>query len=160
MADGNWKLGGSLSAVLGGHPRETRLESIQLSQLWTAAAVLAGFQVTALTWRLNREVAMEFKSERTWVTLPDGFVASSFLIVVVGVFAAPLSGTATTEMAAKLFGIAMLVFAASPFVLAGHYNLYCSWGKNGPRTHVTKQERTAAGVTTLLCAGGAWWILA
>lgn len=136
------------------------MESIQLSQLWTAAAVLAGFQVTALTWRLNREVAMEAENERTWATLPDGYIAASFLMVVVGVFAAPLSDAVSTEMAVKLFGVAMLVFAASPFVLAGHYNLYCSWGKNGPRLHVTKQEWTAAGVTTLLCAGGAWWILA
>lgn len=136
------------------------MESIQLSQLWTAAAVLAGFQVTALTWRLNREVAMEAEDERTWATFPDGYVAASFLVVVAGVFAAPLSGAASTEMAAKLFGVAMLIFAASPFVLAGHYNLYCSWGKSVPRPHVTKQEWTAVGVTTLLCAGGAWWILA
>ena len=116
------------------------MESIQLSQLWTAAAVLAGFQVTALTWRLNREVAMEAEDETTWVTLPDGYVAASFLVVVVGVFAAPISGSASTEMAAKLLGVAMLVFGASPFVLAGHYSLYCSWGRNGPRPRVTKQE--------------------
>ena len=136
------------------------MESVQLSQLWTAAAVLAGFQVTALTWRLNREVAMEAESERTWVTLPDGFVAVSFLVVVVGVFAAPLSGTASTNMAAKLFGLAMIVFAAFPFVLAGHYNLYCSWGKSGPRPRVTKQEWVAAVVSTGLVVGGAWWVLA
>ena len=136
------------------------MESIQLSQLWTAAAVLAGFQVTALTWRINREVAMEAEDERTWVTLPDGYVAVSFLVIVVGVFAAPLSNSASTEMAVKLFGVALLIFAASPFVLAGHYNLYCSWDKRVPRPRVTKQELTAAVVTVLLCAGGAWWILA
>ena len=136
------------------------MESIQLSQLWTAAAVLAGFQVTALTWRLNREVAMESKSERTWVTLPDGFVASSFLIVVVGVFAAPLSGAANTDMAARLFGVAMLVFGAYPFVLAGHYNLYCSWGMSRPRPRVTKQEWVAASISTALGVWVAWWILA
>ena len=136
------------------------MESVQLSQVWTAAAVLAGFQVTALTWRLNREVAMEGGSERTWVTLPDGYVAISFLVVVVGVFAAPLSGAASTDMAAKLLGVAMIVFAACPFVLAGHYNLYCSWGKSGPRPRVTKQEWAAAGVSTALSVGGTSWILA
>ena len=136
------------------------MESIQLSQLWTAAAVLAGFQVTALTWRLNREVAMEAEGKTTWVTLPDGYVAASFLVVVVGVFAAPISGSASTEMAAKLLGVAMLVFGASPFVLAGHYNLYCSWDKKGTRPRFTKQEWTAAGVSILLGAGVAWWILA
>ena len=136
------------------------VDSIQLSQLWTAAAVLAGFQITALTWRLNREVTMEAESERTWATLPDVFVAVSFLVVVVGVFAAPLSGSASTDMAAKLLGIAMLMFSAFPFVLAGHYNLYCSWGKSRPRPRVTKQEWVAAGVSILLAIGGIWWILA
>ena len=83
---------------------------------------------------------MEAGSETTWVTLPDGFVAVSSLAVVVGVFAAPLSGAASTDIAAKLFGVAMIVFAACSFVLAGHYNLSCSWGKSGPSPRVTKQE--------------------
>ena len=135
------------------------METIQLSQLWTAAAVLVGFQITALTWRLNREVAMEASSERTWATLPDGFVATSFLVVVIGVFAAPLSGAASTDFAAKLFGVAMLIFAAFPFALAGHYNLYCSWGKGRPRPRMTKQEGVAASLSIALGVGGAWWIL-
>ena len=72
------------------------MESVQLSRIRIAAAVLARFQVTGLTWRLNREVAMEAGSATTRVTLPDGFVAVSSLAVVVGVFAAPLSGAANT----------------------------------------------------------------
>ena len=41
------------------------MEMINLSELWTAAAVLVGFQVTALTWRINRELSMESQGETT-----------------------------------------------------------------------------------------------
>ena len=55
------------------------MEAIQLPQLWTVGAVLAGFQVAALTWRINREASMETEDETTWVTLANGFVAASFV---------------------------------------------------------------------------------
>ena len=136
------------------------MDSIQLSQLWTAATVLAGFQVAALAWRIKREVEMEEAEESTWATVTDGFVTASFLIVIVGVFVAPIAGSVSTGMAAKLLGVAMILFALSPFVLAGHYNLYCSWGKKLPRRRVTKQEWAATGVSVLLVIGGALWVLA
>lgn len=72
-----------------------------LAELWIIAAVLAGFQVTALGWRFNREIQMEGRSERTSLTLPDLFVTASFLLVATGVFVAPIAGTASQELAAK-----------------------------------------------------------
>ena len=103
---------------------------VQLSQLWTAASVLAGFQVAALTWRIKRELEMEAEGETTWVTLPDGFVVASFLVLVFGVFAAPiLCSSIEANTAAKWFVLALVLFVSSVFVLAGHYNLYCSWDK-------------------------------
>ena len=128
---------------------------LTLSQLWTAAAVLAGFQVSAFIWRINREVAVEAKGWPTWLTLSDGIVAVSFLVLVIGVFWVPLLGSVSTETAAKLLGVAVIVFATYPFVLAGHYNLYCRWDKYCPsgdlkrRDRVTKQEWAAAGVVTV-----------
>ena len=53
------------------------MEQINLSQLWTAAAVLAGFQFTALIWRISREVEMEASGEQTWLTLSD-YVAAIY----------------------------------------------------------------------------------
>ena len=135
------------------------MEAIQLPQLWTVGAVLAGFQVAALTWRINREVSMETEDETTWVTLADGFVAASFLVLIIAVFLAPLSESTSTQMAAKWLGIALMLFTASPFVLAGHYNLYCSWDKNRCRPRVTKQEGFASVVSIILVGCGAWWIL-
>ena len=162
-------------------------ESITLAQLWTVAAVLAGFQVTAFSWRINRELYMEErdnadkgqeftsvreadgkrKSEPTWVTFADGFVAISFLLLIFGVFAAPLFGTTTTDLATRLFGFALVLFGSSALVLAGHYNLYCELGvkyhANGKRCRrgrVTTQEILAV-VAAIILLGiyGVWWAL-
>ena len=122
------------------------IESLSLSQIWTVAATLAGFQVVALAWRISREVYMEEKNETTWLTLTDGFVALSFLVLIGGVFLSPMWGVPTTD-AIKLLGLALVIFAPSVFVLAGHYNLYCDWGveydEDGDklsRGRCTKQE--------------------
>ena len=139
------------------------MESSQLPSLealWTVAAVLVGFQVTALSWRLSREIQMEARGERTWLTLPDLLVTASFLLLVVGVFVAPIAGAVAPELAAKLLGVAMLVFAASPFVLAGHYNLYRDWDRTKSRPQVTGQELVAAIVVILPVGAGSFWILA
>ena len=122
------------------------IESLNISQIWTVAATLGGFQVVALAWRISREVYMEERNETTWLTLTDGFVALSFLVLIGGVFLAPMWGVATTDVI-KLLGLALVIFAPSVFVLAGHYNLYCDWGieydEDGDklsRDRCTKQE--------------------
>ena len=120
------------------------METFQLPQLWAAAAVLAGFQLTALGWRIQREIYMESRRERTWLTLADIFVGVSFLLLLVGVFAGPILSDISSSTAAKFFGLALFCFAASPFVLAGHYYLYGSWCKKRPRPWVTVQEAVVA----------------
>ena len=134
------------------------MESITLPQLWTVAAVLAGFQVNALTWRFKREISMEEKGYLTWITLADDIVLGSFLVLVIGVFVVPVGGSISIGTVAKLLGTAITLFAAFPLVLAGHYNLYCSWGKKGPRLWATKQEWTATGISAPLIAIGLCWI--
>ena len=104
---------------------------------------------------------MEAKGEPTWLTLADYLVALSFLVLVFGVFAAPVFGAVTTDIAAKIFGIALILIMSSTFVLAGHDDLYCRWDKKRPRDKVTKQERTACGVSVVLVViYVVWWLLA
>ncbi len=120
--------------------------------------MVAGFQITALGWRIQREIVMEGRDERTWLTASDFLVGGSFLLLVGGVFAAPLLGGVPVDTAAKFFGLALTGFAASPFVLAGHYNLYCSWYKRRRRPRLTPQEAVVTVVTLALLGGyGAWW---
>ena len=143
------------------------MEQLQLFHVWTAGAVLVGFQIAAFTWRINREIAMEAEDERTWLTLADCLVGLSFLWVVVLVFAAPIKTAVSADLAAKFLGVGLFLFAAHPFVLIGHYNLYCSWGKyeaqseceDEGRPPVTKQEITAFLVSVVLVVVGSWWIL-
>ena len=104
---------------------------------------------------------MEEKGEQTWLTLADCFVGLSFLVLVFGVFAAPIFGTVTTVSAAKIFGIALILLTSSMFVLAGHYNLYCGWGKKGPRPRATKQEWVAFVISLIsLAVYVVWWTFA
>ncbi len=133
------------------------MELIELPQLWTVAAVLAGFQVSAFVWRIKREISME-KQYVTWLTLSDAFVGISFLLLVLGVFIVPLASSISTNTVARLLGTAILVFAAYPFVFAGHYNLYGSWHKKLPRSRATHQEVAAVGISTSLIVGGALWV--
>ena len=134
------------------------IESLNLSQIWTVAATLGGFQVVALAWRISREVYMEERNETTWLTLADGLVALSFLVLIGGVFLSPMWGVPTTH-AVKLLGLALVIFAPSVFVLAGHYNLYCDWGveydEDGdklPRDPCTKQEGLLAIIAVMITA--------
>ena len=131
---------------------------IELPQLWTAAVVLAGFQIAALTWRIRREIEMEDEGEETWVTSADGFVSASLFVLIGGVFCGPALGVVEKDLAGKLFGLALMLFACSPIILAGHYNLYCRWDKDRSRDRLTKQEMAAIGFATLLLLGyAAWW---
>ncbi len=101
---------------------------------------------------------MEASGERTWLTLAELFVAAAFLVLIFGVFAAPIFGAVPTDVGAKLLGVALVLFASSMFVLAGHYNLYGGWGKSLPRGRVTKQEWAASGFSaSLLAAYVVWW---
>ena len=104
----------------------------------------------ALAWRIRREISMEAEGETTWITLADIFIAISFLVLIGGVFLAPMQGVPTTG-AIKLLGLALVIFAPSVFVLAGHYNLYCNCGvrfrtdgTRESRDRFTKQEKFIA----------------
>ena len=96
------------------------IPSVELPDLWTAAAVVAGFQMASFSWRLKREIDMEMANQETWLTLADLMNGISFLLLVGGVFAAPILGDLSVDTAARIFGLALAGFAASPFILAGH----------------------------------------
>lgn len=101
---------------------------------------------------------MEGKGKETWVTFADGFVLASLFVLIGGVFCGPALDVVKADLAGKLFGLALVLFACSPIVLAGHYNLYCRWDKDGSRGRWTNQEKAAIGLATLLPLGyAAWW---
>ena len=125
--------------------------------------MLLGFQITAFTWRIQREVAMGDKRYVTWLTLADGLVGLSFFWVVALVFAVPLKMDVSAELTARFLGMGLFLFAAHPVVLAGHYSLYCSWGKNEGgnegRPGISKQEITAFMVSAVVVLAASWGLL-
>ena len=123
------------------------MNDLSISSLWTVAAVVFGFQLAALSWRLTREVSMESRGERIWVTFTDVIVLLSVLILVVGVFLLPILVDISTGNAAKLFGLSLVLLASAPIVLAGHYNLFRH--QEGPRDQVTTQEKWSLMVPVL-----------
>ena len=132
-----------------------------MGDLWTVASVLAGFQLAAVGFRINRELRVEGKGGKTWLTLADYLVGLSLLVLVFGVFAANLFGTADDHLSGRLLGLSLVLFVGAGFVLVGHYNLYSEWRKEYPREkHRTPQEYVAFTFTLLMLgAYGVWWAL-
>ena len=129
--------------------------------LWQAAAIVLGFKMAFLAWRIRRELEMEKEREVTWVPLPEMLTFCSAFLLVLGVFVLPvLAGPdlpipgKTLGLSARIFGLSLLIFVLHPFLLAGHYNLFRpekahSSNRSG-RPRITKQERVAWALTGLL----------
>ena len=61
-------------------------DDVTIFHLWTVAAVVLGFQMAALAWRMNRELYAEKKRARTWIPWADRMIYVSMVILIGGVF--------------------------------------------------------------------------
>ena len=64
-------------------------------------------------------------------------------------FIAPLVGDVSLRWAVWLFGLALVIFAATPPVIAGHYNLFRYDPDRIDRPSTTRQEKWALGVVSV-----------
>ena len=128
-------------------------DDVTIFHIWAVAAVLLGFQMAALAWRLNRELYKGEQKEITWIPWADRIIFASMLTLIGGVFIAPLLGNTSLEWAAWLFGLALVLFALTPVVIAGHYDLF----RHNPNRNVqlprTIQESWALGIVFVAIAG-------
>ena len=97
---------------------------MQLRDIWIAAGVLMGFQVTSFAWRISREVKVAEKNDLTWLPPADLMNLASMVVAVVGVFVLPTLDLVGTNFAEHSFALALLLFVGYPFALAGHYDMY------------------------------------
>jgi hypothetical protein len=104
--------------------RGADVNQLQFSDVWTAAGVLLGFQVTSFAWRLSREVDVGDKRAVTWLPPADLINMVSMVILVGGVYLSSTLGLVNISFVVRAFGLSTLLFVGYPFALAGHYEMY------------------------------------
>jgi protein-S-isoprenylcysteine O-methyltransferase Ste14 len=97
----------------------------------TVASILAGFGVTVLMFRIQRELQVENDPDWTWLPWADWLVLGSIVLSLVGVVLPLVSvrdpGQFSYAIAAASCAAASLLLAAYPFAIIDHYRL--AWGK-------------------------------
>ena len=122
---------------------------IQLADIWIAAGVLIGFQVTSFVWRISREVEVAKERDITWLPPADILNLLSMVVAMVGVFVLPILDIADLNFIKLSLGLAVLLFVSYPFALAGHYDMYNN-ETNRSFLYFTSQEKVVVVITTIL----------
>lgn len=122
---------------------------LQLSDLWTAAGVLLGFQVTAFAWRISQEAEVADRGDISWIPPADFLNLLAMVITALGCFVLPGSSLISIQTASKLLGLSTIVFVGHSFSLAAHYELF------NPRTKRTyryfpPQERISVLIVSVI----------
>jgi hypothetical protein len=133
-------------------------DTVQLGTLWSAAGVVAGFQIAAFTWRITREIKMSDEGESVWLPLADVLNLLSLGVTLIGVFTASTLGLIGTDSTRLLFGWAVVLLACWPLAVAGHYELFSRRPRRRPAPYATRQEVLAVGTGVLLSA--VYWLIA
>ena len=108
---------------------------LTIEAIYTAAAVLLGFQGAAIYQRMAREIEVS-KTDLTWIPPADILNLFSFVVTVTGVFILPLLfDSFQVAKAGFLLGVTLSV--GYPFALLGHYDMlevdkkrtmvWCTW---------------------------------
>lgn len=123
---------------------------LDLKELWTAGGILLGFQLTSFHFRLSRELKFRDEGDTTWLPWADLFSLFSMLIMVLCVFLLPILGLGIS-FAMNAFGVSLILLAAYPFALAGHYELFAAKEKDSRKGgHCPFEEKVVLVVTLLL----------
>ncbi|VVB92867.1 Uncharacterised protein [uncultured archaeon] len=122
---------------------------IQLADIWIAAGVLIGFQVTSFIWRISREVEVGKTRDITWLPPADVLNLLSMVIAMVGVFVLPILGLVDLSFIKLSFGLAVLLFVSYPFALAGHYDMYNNKTSRS-FLYFPAQEKVVVAITAIL----------
>ncbi|AEE53292.1 hypothetical protein [Haliscomenobacter hydrossis] len=112
----------------------------EIITFWQVAGILLGFQVTAFTFRLNRELQFPDRTQR-WFPLADFLNILSMLITTIFVFAIPIAqrNNINIDNCYFWFGVAMIIFVFYPIALIAHYDLLGK-KKEEEQRYTTKQE--------------------
>ena len=126
--------------------------TINLPELWQAAAVLLGLQATGFAWRVQQEAAVADKNDITWLPPADYLNLFAMLLSAVGIFAGPAMGLIGLDFARMSFGLVVALLVGHAFVLAGHYELFTR-GRRRSFRYFPPQEKVALFFVVLVVVG-------
>jgi hypothetical protein len=128
------------------------MELPHLADIWTAAGVILGFQATSFLWRIANEVTRNRENNNqdvTWLPPADILNLIAMVVLVSGVFLAPLLVSLPPLWAQKAFGLSLLLFVGHCFALAGHYDMYNRHTKRS-MSYFPFQERVVVGIVAII----------
>jgi len=136
----------------------------------TVASILAGFGISILMFRIQRELHIQEKypDAPNWLAWADYLVIASIglslLLVVVPLVALPGPGKNALALAAGSCAAAAILLAAYPLAILDHYRITIGVRRKGERMKGEPVERAlvlgAAFVATAAFAGIVAWRLA
>jgi hypothetical protein len=98
-------------------------DSIKMGEVWTAAAVLIGFQVTVFLWRLQRELELARRKGPNWFPPADYLNLFSLLTASLVLVLPTIIPAMAARGAARVLALSVILFVGYPFALVGHYGL-------------------------------------
>jgi len=119
--------------------------------VWVPASVVLGFQLTAFSWRIQRELTL--RTRLKWVPPADLLNLASFLVILGGVFVLPsLNLPRNEEFARDAFGLGLLLLGIYPFALMAHYGLHPFGNPEREVTWYSSAEMLAIATAGVLAA--------
>jgi hypothetical protein len=117
------------------------------SDLVATAAIVIGFGVTAVMFRVQRELSLleALKVDEAWLAWADYLILSSIGLAVFGVVVPLLvdaaADAAVVAMAAACCASAVVLQAGYVPALLAHYRIVLGWGQKGARVRGEPLER-------------------
>ena len=121
---------------------------------------LIALQFVAFGWRINREVVMEGKGERTWLPASDWLNIASLIAVSLCCVLRPIYTQEFGRLSKTVLAVGYVPIALHPVSQAAHYRLFSPKGRSVYEKFpwITDQE-IASLVFTLAAAMLAGWIV-
>lgn len=97
------------------------------ANLLQAVGVILGFQITAFSWRISRELKIRGKAKinamvEIGMTPSDWLSIVSIVLNVLAILALTIVGSFAAATA--IFSASLVLFGAYPFAVLGHYDMF------------------------------------
>ena len=137
---------------------------VDMKSLWIISGILLGFQFNAFYWRIARESKAP-EHVVTWISPADIVNLVSMMVMLFGVFLAPIMGFAKTATVIKIFGLSIILFVGHIFAMAAHYELF---NNKTPRAYnddtkfydyFPRQEKIVISIMVIIIVLYSCWVL-